>query len=520
MCGQRFVHRSVAEPLTYTMFKGTIDPNKFATLIELNGLINSDYSESRTLLTRILESATRLTEGEASSLLLVNPETERLYFEIALGTKGSDVQKFSLKRGEGIAGWVFEHNRSLIVNDVASDPRFFGEIGKKVGFQTSRILAVPMSIRNQCVGVIEIINRTHNSDFVEEDRQWLEIFANQAALAIQNAKSFEMARNEISNLQDQIATDRGYHTFIGSSPVIREKLDLVSRVAKTDSSVLILGESGVGKELFAEQIHLQSKRSDKPLIRVNCAALPEPLLESELFGHVKGAFTDASSDRRGRFEFANGGTIFLDEIAELPLSIQAKMLRVIQQRTFEKLGSSEPVTVDVRIIAATNRDIEAAVDAGAFRNDLYYRLNVLPLTIPPLRERPEDIMELAEFFLQRFRRETKKQIRGFSDDAMETLLSYSWPGNVRELENAVERAVVITQTDLITTKDLVLKTDNRLEETGIGQRTLKESITAFKRHILENALRAHGWNQTETARVLDIQRTYLSRLIKELDITR
>lgn len=502
------------------MFKSPVDPQKFETLIELNALINSDYSESRQLLVRILESATQLTHGEASSLLLVNPETQRLYFEIALGSKGEDVQKFSLAKGEGIAGWVFEHNRSLVVNDVSSDPRYFGDIGKQVGFTTQRILAVPMRIRDECVGVIEIINKKSGRDFDEEDRQWLEIFATQAALAIQNARSFEKARAEISSLQDQIVTDRGYHTFIGSSRAIREKLDLVDRVAQTDSSVLILGESGVGKELFAEQIHLRSKRADKPLVRVNCAALPEPLLESELFGHVKGAFTDASSNRRGRFELADGGTIFLDEIAELPLSIQAKMLRVIQQRTFEKLGSSDPVTVDVRIIAATNRDIDAAVEQGSFRNDLYYRLNVLPLHIPPLRQRPEDIPELATFFLQRFRRETKKQVRGFTDAAMETLLSYTWPGNVRELENAVERAVVICDGEYIAPGDLILRNAETTSDDSYAERQLKDAVTLFKKHFIEGALRSHGWNQTETARILGIQRTYLSRLIKELEITR
>jgi Nif-specific regulatory protein len=502
------------------MFKSPVDPQKFETLIELNGLINSDYSESRTLLTRILESAARLTSGDASSLLLATPDGERLYFEIALGAVGKDVEKFTLKKGEGIAGWVFEHNRSLVVNDVDSDPRWFSEIPKKVGFTTSNILAVPMRMRDRCVGVIEMINKQGGQPFDEEDRTWLEIFANQAALAIQNARSFQQVREEITNLQDQIAADKGYHTFIGSSKAIKEKLDLVGRVAKTDSSVLILGESGVGKELFAEQIHLQSRRAEKSLVRVNCAALPEPLLESELFGHVKGAFTDATSDRRGRFEMANGGTIFLDEIVELPLSIQAKMLRVIQQRTFEKLGSSEPITVDVRIIAATNRDIEKAVEDGSFRNDLYYRLNVLPLHIPPLRERQEDIPELAGFFLQKFRRETKKQVRGFTDEAMEALLSYTWPGNVRELENAVERAVVICQDDMIRPSDLVLQNAGQISEDRFGGRDLKESVTMFKRHFIENALRAHTWNQTETAKVLGIQRTYLSRLIRELNISR
>ncbi len=502
------------------MFKSPVDPQKFETLIELNGLINSDYSESRTLLTRILESATRLTEGEASSLLLVDPENQRLYFEIALGSKGEDVQKFSLKKGEGIAGWVFEHNRSLIVNDVTTDPRYFGDIGKKVGFSTQRILAVPMRIRDTCVGVLEIINKKSDRGFDEEDRQWLEVFANQAALAIQNAQSFERVRNEITSLQDQIATDRGYHTFVGSSRAIQEKLDLVSRVAQTDSSVLILGESGVGKELFAEQIHLQSKRADKPLIRVNCAALPEPLLESELFGHVKGAYTDASSNRRGRFELADGGTIFLDEIAELPLTIQAKMLRVIQQRTFEKLGSSDPITVDVRIIAATNRDIELAVEQGSFRNDLYYRLNVLPLHVPPLRQRQEDIPQLANFFLQKIRRETKKPVRGFTDEAMEALLSYTWPGNVRELENAVERAVVICSGDLISPSDLILQGSEPEKGEQYAERPLKDAVNLFKRHYIEGALRARKWNQTETAKTLGIQRTYLSRLIKELGITR
>jgi Nif-specific regulatory protein len=501
------------------MFNEQVDVRKLETLIEINTLINSDYTDARELLQRILESATRLTEGEASSLLLLNPENDRLYFEIALGSKGADVKKFSLNLGEGIAGWVAQNNRSLVVNDVASDPRFFADISKKIGFTTESILAVPMRIKERCVGVIEMINKSDGKGFTEEDRQWLEIFANQAALAIQNARSFERARDEIYSLQNQLKTDQGYHPFLYASSTMSQKVEMIDRIAATNSSVLILGESGVGKELIAEQIHARSSRSERPLVRVNCAALPEALLESELFGHVKGAFTDAVSDRRGRFELADGGTIFLDEIAELPLNLQAKMLRVLQHQTFEPVGASEPVNVDVRVIAATNRDIEEQVEQGEFRRDLYYRLNVLPVHVPALRDRTDDIPELANHFLKQFNRETKKQIRGFSDAAMEALLTYSWPGNVRELENAVERAVVISQSEYIQPEELLLQGGSGGEEAKYEGKSLKDSVTQFKKHFIANALRRNGWNQTSTARVLGIQRTYLSRLIKELQIS-
>lgn len=495
-----------------------IDVRKFNTLIEINTLINSNYTDVRSLLTQILESATRLSEGEASSLLLVDKTSNKLFFEIALGSKGSDLKKFSINMGEGIAGWVALHNTSLIVNDVESDHRHLSDISRKIDYPSRTMLAVPMRMKDECIGVIELINKKEGKYFSQEDLQWLEIFANQAALAIWNARSFEKAREEIHFLQDQIQMDRGYHTLIARSPVILEKLEIIDRVAKTDSSVLILGESGVGKELFAEQIHLRSARNNAPFVRVNCAALPEGLLESELFGHVKGAFTDAVQNRRGRFEIANGGTIFLDEIGDLPLKLQAKLLRVIQQRSFEKVGSSDSITVDVRILAATNRDIEQLVEQGEFRSDLYYRLNVLPIYIPPLRQRPEDIPELALFFLKKFSRETKKQFDGFSDEALQTILSYSWPGNVRELENAVERACVISKDRYIKPEDLLINAKRSSLGGGVETKNLKNAITVFKKHFIRAALDENSWNQTETAKALDIQRTYLSRLLKELDI--
>ncbi len=502
------------------MLSSTIDAKRLATLIEINTLINFDYQDARSLLKRILESATRLTSGEASSLLLVNNVNNKLYFEISIGSKGKELKNFSLNMGEGIAGWVAKNSTSLIVNDVDTDPRFFSEIGTKIGFNTKSILAVPMLIRDECVGVLEIINRKDGGYFSNDDLQWLEMFASQSALAIKNAKEYQKVKDEVNQLQKRIKhNDNKYHTFIGNSPVIKEKIKIAKKIAVTDSSVLITGESGVGKELFAEQIHLNSERSNEAFIRVNCAALPENLIESELFGHVKGAFTDASADRRGRFELADGGTLFLDEIGEIPLNLQAKLLRVIQHKVFEKVGSSNSIQVDVRILAASNIDMEKALENGTFRKDLYYRLNVLPFYIPPLRERTEDITHLAEYFLKKVTHHTNKTRKGFTNDAMEQLLSYSWPGNVRELENVVERSVLISADQYIEASDLMLQSNTGIKD-QYEEKPLKEAVIQFKKHYLKNVLDRYKWNQTRTSKALGIQRTYLSKLLKELNLRR
>jgi Nif-specific regulatory protein len=313
---------------------------------------------------------------------------------------------------------------------------------------------------------------------------------------------------------------KDFHTMISRSPVIADMIKIIDRVAKTDSQVLITGESGTGKELFAEQIHLRSSRSSAPFIRVNCAAIPEGLLESELFGHVRGAFTSAVSNRKGRFEAADGGTIFLDEIGDLPLSLQAKLLRVIQEKTFEKVGSDNTITVNTRILAATNRNIKAMTDKGEFRSDLYYRLNVVPLHVPPLRQRTEDIPDLARFFLSKYMRQNKKEFAGFSHDALEAILTYSWPGNIRELENCVERACVIGGGKWIKREDLLLNGAGGGAFGGAfsGDRNLKKAMSVFRANFIRRTLDENQWNQTETAKALDIQRTYLSKLMKELNI--
>lgn len=499
-----------------------IDVEKLNTLIEINSLINSNYSDINALMVFILESAMRLVNSESSSILLVNKKDDTLRFEVALGPKGVEASSIPVVKEGSIAGWVVKNNKPLIINDVAHDPRFSPTVQNKTGYQTKTMIAVPLRDEKNCIGVIELLNKSNGEDFTEGDLEIIKLLGEQASIAYQNADAFLKAREKITVLQNMTSSN-GYHQFVAKSSLVQDLLKELENVAKTNSSVLILGESGVGKELFAEQLHIKSLRSDKPFVRVNCAALSPQLLESELFGHVKGAFTDAVANRKGRFEMADTGTIFLDEIGELPLDLQVKLLRVIQSRTFEKVGSSETIKVDVRIIAATNRDIEQMVAEGTFRSDLYYRLNVLQLNIPPLRQRKEDIMPLANFFCEKFSNETKKNFKGFSKSAIDDLLEYYWPGNVRELENTIERACVLGTPPFIQSTDLRMNSKinqnqaNKSDDKSIDK-SLKNAITEFKKNYVIQVLEQVSWNQTEAAKVLDIQRTYLAKLMTDLDI--
>ena len=501
-----------------------IDIEKLNTLVEINSLINSNYADINALLVYILESAMRLVECESSSLLMLNEADNTLRFEVALGPKGVEAKGIVVDSKSSIAGWVIEHNRSIIIDDVAKDPRLFTKVQDQTGYVTSTMIAVPLRVDNECIGVLELINKKDGKTFTEADLQIIELLATQASIAYDNAKTYTQAQKEISALQTAVNVGPDYHTFIAESKPVLDLLAVIDKAAETNSSVLILGESGVGKELFAEQLHLKSSRRKKPFVRVNCAALSPQLLESELFGHVKGAFTDASSDRIGRFEAADGGTIFLDEIGELPLEVQVKLLRVIQSKTFEKVGSSKTQKVDVRIIAATNRNLEDMVEEGTFRSDLYYRLNVLPLYVPPLRERKDDIKPLALFFCRKFSAETKKDFTGFTKEALNSLYSYYWPGNVRELENSIERACVLGKPPLITEHDLRLQTTGKFDVSGLmissaEDKTLKSVMNECKKRYIIKVLEEVQWNQTEAAKILGVQRTYVSKLMNDLEIT-
>jgi two-component system response regulator AtoC len=321
-------------------------------------------------------------------------------------------------------------------------------------------------------------------------------------------RALELKRLKEDNIRLRKDLNRCYRApdIVGESPAIKKVFSLVERISASDSTVLILGESGTGKELVATALHYQSPRKGKPLIKVNCAALPEGLIESELFGHERGAFTGAVRRKPGRFELANGGTIFLDEIGDVPLSTQSKILRVIQERQFERIGGTATLTVDVRIIAATNRNLEEDVRAGRFREDLYYRLNVIPLLLPPLRERREDIPGLIEFFMDKYRKKLSKNVR-LSEETVEALLAYDYPGNVRELENAIERCVTLSGSNVIGKEELPDTVANRHQASG-SLRLSDVAADAEKNHILE-VLKTTSGGKTSAAKILGISRKTL-----------
>jgi Nif-specific regulatory protein len=336
-----------------------------------------------------------------------------------------------------------------------------------------------------------------------------------AAVAWKNVQHVEWLESENRRLQQDLNIE---HDMVGESAPMREVYQFIAKVASTDSTVLIRGESGTGKELVARAIHHNGPRAGKPFVAINCAALTETLLESELFGHEKGAFTGAVAQKKGKLEVADGGTLFLDEVAELAPTLQAKLLRVLQAREFERVGGTRPIKVDIRLMAATNKDLAAAIKAGTFRQDLYYRLNVVSLTMPPLRERREDIPLLARFFAAKYSQKCKRRIMGISAEARQCLMNYDWPGNVRELENAIERAVVMGSSDLICPEDLpeaVLETES---PTGAPITEFHEAVKQTKKQLILMAIEQTGGNYTEAAKLLGLHPNYLHRLIRNLNL--
>jgi len=489
---------------------------QLSALLSISRLLTSSI-DLPTLLKLIVNSVTKILECEASSLFLVDPTGEQLVLKIATGPVGGEIKELRLNIGEGIAGWVAKHRQGLIVNDTKHDPRFLPAVDKATGFRTRSILAVPLMDHDQIVGVLEILNTAKAKQFERSDLDLLTAFGSYASVALRNAELLATIRDESEMLRGSI--EERYKTLIVESPRMQGVVETLRKAARSNSTLLLLGESGVGKEILARSIHNWSPRASKPFVAVNCVALSDELLESELFGHEKGAFTGAHQQKKGLLEIAQRGTVFLDEIGDMKPNLQAKLLRVLQDREFDRVGGTQPIKVDVRVIAATNQDLKAAMKDGRFRKDLFFRLNVVGVTIPPLRERREDISALAKFFVGWYAKDLKRPDLEITRKAIEALREYDWPGNVRELANVIERAVVLAPSNAITVDDLTLdaaETNGSME--ALMHLPFHESVEHFKRRRLQEAIAQAGGSKTKAAQALQLQPTYLSRLCKQMGI--
>jgi len=385
-----------------------------------------------------------------------------------------------------------------------------------IAARSRSVLCVPLIVLEHVLGVIYLDTDDPGTRFDENHLQLLTAVAAISAVAIENVRNFERLQSENARLLSDADIE---HNMVGESPLLQRVYQLISKVAPTDSTVLISGESGTGKELAARAIHRNSRRADKAFIAVNCAALAESLLESELFGHEKGAFTGALVQKKGRLESADGGTIFLDEIGDLSPTLQTKLLRVLQEREFERVGSNRTIKIDVRLLAATNRDLEDAMVRGSFRRDLYFRLNVVNLKMPPLRERREDIPLLANYFARKYGDRCNRVVFGISPEAKRLLMNYEWPGNIRELENAIERAIVLGTTDHILADDLPeAVVEFQAHAAGDSGSNYHEQVVQMKRKMIIDAVKQTNGNYTAAARLLNLHPNYLHRLIRNLNL--
>jgi Nif-specific regulatory protein len=481
-------------------------------LSEIAQVINT-IQEIDPLLEKVLEIAMATLEAERGFVLLKSAAASQ-GFETRSSRNFTKTQISDLTRiSTSVVQAVLSAGEPVLVYEAQTDPKF-RETESVVLQKIQSIACVPLRLKDKQIGAIYLDSLTRRSKFTQDSLPFLTAFANQAAIAIENAKFYHALRDENRRLRSEVQRLHGFKEIIGQSPKMRAVFDVLSRVVESDATVLIEGESGTGKELIARALHYNGPRKDQPFMALFCGSLPDSLLESELFGHKKGAFTGAVSDKRGLFEAADGGTFFLDEIGDLSPQIQAKLLRVLQEGEIKRVGENQIRKVDVRIVSATNKVLKDLVKQGGFREDLFYRLNTINITLPPLRQRKSDIPLLAHHFLDKYAAKKKNHIKGFDKAALEALTNYSWPGNVRELENTIERAVVMARGEIITAADLQLPKSETVSEIESGL-TLEE----VEKRLVQKTLQEQNHNISETARVLGVSRRWLHYKIKEWNIS-
>jgi len=497
--------------------------------LELEGLFEVSKVLSRSLkfhetLSQVLEVLHERVDMQRGMVTLLDPETgEQLVGAIYQGDLNR-AKEVRYQRGEGIVGSIFEHGETVIVKQIADDPRFLDRLG--VYEQNFPFIGVPIRVDDdQVVGVLAAQPRANTDALLNQRAKFMQMVANLIAQSVKLSWKVESEKQDLKAERDQLRRtvrgDYGFSNIVGHSNVMRRVFEQVRQVAKWDTTVIIRGESGTGKELISNAIHYNSTRSNNAFIKLNCAALPDNLLESELFGHEKGAFTGAVSQRKGRFEQADSGTLFLDEIGEITPAFQAKLLRVLQEGEFERVGGTKTMKVDVRIIAATNRDLEAEVESGDFREDLYYRLNVMPILMPTLADRIEDVPDLAEFLVNKIAKQQHRTLT-ISESAVRLLMRHSWPGNVRELENCLERAAIMSEEGKID-RDTVSMTGIEdkiiLGDTPVPPMQIDLNDPEMdEREKVIAALEHAGWVQAKAARLLNMTPRQIAYRIQTLKI--
>ena len=480
-------------------------------LMKISATINSLRSADE-LQQQLLELIFEVVPARRGAILLVEEDGDEFSSVFGLDREMGPDASISVSRT--IAQQVRIEGVSILSNGV-QESEAFSEVTSVIASQIQSVLAVPLILFDKVVGIIYLDTTDPGARFDEDHLQLVSAIANIASVALQNIRRLESLESENAILRAGVDLE---HSMVGESKLMQGLYTMISRIAPTDSTVLLRGESGTGKELAARAIQVNSPRAGRSFVAVNCAALTDSLLESELFGHEKGAFTGAIAQKKGKLEIADGGTVFLDEIGELAPALQAKLLRVLQEREFERVGGTRSIKVDLRIIAATNKDLEEAIRNNEFRQDLYYRLNVVSLEMPPLRERKEDIPLLVSFFVEKFGHKCRQQTMKVSKEARHRLVNYDWPGNVRELENVIERAVVLSSTDTIMPEDLPEALLETAASVDAPTARYHEAVQETKTKIILQAVEQAGGNYTEAAKLLGVHPNYLHRLIRNMNL--
>jgi len=524
-------------------------PTAITLLSEVSrALVNQeDISKVLRLVLSIMSEQMEMTRGV---ITILNRDTDEIVINESFGLTEEEKARGRYKPGEGLIGHVVESGKHIVVPKIDEEPRFLDRTGSRERLSSKQLcfVCVPIKMGREVIGTLSIDKPTEENgrstsldmECHENIDELVDLLAIIGAMISQAVRIKQLAAEESETRRHldpllgnglmayyhddalgQAGTEEGAlasSSIIGKSKAMLSVFKMIGKISPTNATALILGESGVGKELVASAIHTKSRRADEPFIKFNCAALPESIVESELFGHEKGAFTGATATRQGRFEMANKGTIFLDEVGELSLPVQAKLLRILQEKEFERVGGSKTLKTDIRVIAATNRDLEQEVSKGRFREDLYYRLNIFPITVPPLRERKSDILLLADYFIEKYNSMNFKGIRRISTRAIDLLMRYHWPGNVRELENCIERGVILSEDDVIHGYHLPPSLQSAESSGTPATGSLQQRLDAIEHEMIIEALKRTRGNMSKASRQLGLSERVMGLRVKKFDI--